>query len=88
MLLRRLIVSYATVLTCPAPSSSQPCHAYAVLFVFQGSEFGGDGYTDYQDSVVSDRQKVNGILIGYCDIAVVGGYRSFSMAWVSRKRGT
>ena len=24
----------------------------------QGSEFGGDGFTDYQDSVVSERQKV------------------------------
>lgn len=30
-------------------------------FLPQGSEFGGDGFTDYQDSVVSERQKVRAL---------------------------
>ena len=29
------------------------------LCVAQGSEFSGDGYTDYQESVVNDTQKVS-----------------------------
>lgn len=32
----------------------------AQSYSFKGSEFGGDGLTDYQDSVVSDTQKVSG----------------------------
>lgn len=36
-------------------------HFDVCTFLPKGSEFGGDGYTDYQDSVVSDRQKVRGV---------------------------
>lgn len=38
---------------------SDVCECCAVVRVAQGSEFSGDGYTDYQESVVNDSQKVS-----------------------------